>query len=78
MGAYNLENTIIIGQTTTSLMKYEKQFLDSLIQKTHGELKIEILDTLTKQKWEFTRCIKKENEDKDWFKRVPDGLFMNY
>lgn len=78
MGAYNVENTIVIGQATTSLMKYEEHFLDSLIQKTHGELKIEILDTLTKQKWEFIKCNKKENENKDWFKRVPDELFMNY
>lgn len=78
MGAYNLDNTIVIGQTITSLMKYEKQFLDSLIQKTQRELRIEILDTLTRQKWEFTKCKKKENQNKDWFKRVPDWLFMKY
>jgi hypothetical protein len=74
MGAYNLDNTIVIGQTTTSLMKFEKYFLDSLIQKTQGELRIEILDTITQQKWEFTKCKKKENEDKDWFNRVPAWL----
>ena len=77
LGANNIDYTIVIDQTTTSLMKYEKHYLDSIIQMTRENLRIEITDTLTHQKWKFNKCNQIIKNDKGWFHNVPRWLFFN-
>ncbi len=78
MFAYNIDYTVLIGQQASDLTKYERTFLDSLIQRTREELKIVITDTLSRQKWEFIKCkVSNKNVDKEWFKNVPPWIFYN-
>lgn len=70
----NIDYTLVIAQSTSPLTKYEKPFLDSIIQKTNAALRIEITDTLTQKKWEFSKCEKTDNKDKEWFKNVSKWL----
>lgn len=57
---YNLKgNTIIFEQGIFGLRRYSDSFIDSVMQKTGEEISINVLDTLTKEKWIITRC--KEN-----------------
>jgi hypothetical protein len=77
LGAHNNENSLIIGQTTSPLNFYSKELLDSLFQKVRERFKIEIVDTLTNQHWEFKTCMKSTNiKEKPWFKNIPKWLFL--
>jgi hypothetical protein len=77
IGAYNINYTIIIGESTSPLLELKKSFLDSLIIETNKKFEVTIEDTATSSKWEFLNSQLPENEkNKIWFKNVPAWLFM--
>ena len=53
------DSTLVFGQGVFGLRGYSDSFIDSVMQKTREEISINVLDTLTKEKWIIKRC--KEN-----------------